>query len=533
MAGLFSVSTEILYRIIDQLPRSSLASFCRTSKVARSIAEPLLYRQIEWNFPHDGDQDGTKDRHPIHLFFRTICQRPALANHVKTAVLLSGADPTDWDLPLSLCPAPLDVSPLWLDSLGRQRLPPMDDHTAQQYRLETQTGNPGALVGILLASLPRLETLAVDYTLMRQSDLPDNIIKSLQALKEVTIRNNLDSRIINNYERFAKLGSVFYLSGLERLSTVFQAVKDTSVAHADLPALRTLELTDHFAHASAIRELLTKTPKLEALSYFLVEDMDYLTADANGFHTELHEDEWAAFAQVLGSVAGSLKTLKISVDMAATTKHTRYIMDEEWVFGISTRRGGIGSLSHLENLAKLEIPMYLILGRSPHQTRLQDVLPPSLKKLYLRDDYVFDEDLNNCEPAVVLPILESYIVEKDTNNTFLLQELRIKLRLREFDSQSDDNLPGIKGIFGFIDQPNLARFETMGRRAGVKCTIHLRASSSIVIDKGCVDEVNELVMYDPNVTEDGNGTERKEKGQTAYLRGQIHKRARCFMSNWE
>jgi hypothetical protein len=187
-------------------------------------------------------------------------------------------------------------------------------------------------MAILLIALPELGTLVTDYTLIKQSDLPNEIMGSLRKLKRATVRNNLDSRIIVPLER-PELPALFSLPRLEHLSTVFQRVDDASVAHANLPSLLSLSLTDPLSDPLAIKCLLTKTPKLERFSYFLVEDTDNLAEDEN--YQSVHQDTWSTFATSLGAVAGTLRTLKIYIDDAATSDYPPLTMDEEWVMGVS------------------------------------------------------------------------------------------------------------------------------------------------------------------------------------------------------
>ncbi len=59
---------------------------------------------------------------------------------------------------------------------------------AERFREEVEIGNPGALMGILLGSLPKLEALVTDYTLMDQSDLPGIIIEDnllVQSIRRI------------------------------------------------------------------------------------------------------------------------------------------------------------------------------------------------------------------------------------------------------------------------------------------------------------------------------------------------------------
>ncbi|KAH6853753.1 hypothetical protein B0I37DRAFT_360154 [Chaetomium sp. MPI-CAGE-AT-0009] len=356
-----------------------------------------------------------------------------------------------------------------------------------------------------------------------------DILEDLLKLKTATIRNNLDSRIIH-FDIAEEPSGILCLPRLEHLSTVFQRENGSSVAYADLPALLTLKLTDHLCDPSAIRELLAKTPKLERFSYFLVEDTDDLAADEH--YESVHQDEWSAFGTSLGNVAGSLRILKISTDEAATEDYPPDTMDEDWMMGISDRRGTIGSLAHLQNLTKLEIPMHILIGRYPYRGNLRDTLPLGLRKLYLRDDLVYDEDWDTYIAKAVIPALKSYLLQQESGNEVLsLQELRIKLRNAQVM-----NVFGRKDIQSgrVLDEGHpLEQLAGTTRQAGVRCTIHFRFLKGTFISTKheCIDRVDELVLYDANTAKPGGGIEETVVEAPRYPMRSRLKRARCFKSN--
>jgi len=525
MTTLLSLPAETLQEILEKLPSSSILSFCKTCKTALNFAERLLYHAISWRFSEP------QAEHPIHAFLRAIFHRPELARHVKTAELLSGTGAWDWDDPLPNCPAPPDVRELWMECLGRQQVPLF---MADRLEADILEGAPAALMALLLCALPALETLVTDYTMMQGSHLPGAIFEHNNQklkLRNMAIRNNLDSRIIRPSEP-PWIQTVFCVPSLEHLCTILPRVCEDEIIGANLPVLRSLKLVDHLSEPESISTLLSKTPKLESLTYFLVEDTDDLAADEN--YEQLHENEWAKFAEALSHVVASLRTLKISIDEAATSDYPPDTMDEEWMTGISRRRGRIPSLQHLVHLAKLEIPIYLLLGFSAEQrTPLSSILPPSIRKLYLRDDHVYDEDLVAATAEDVVSMISEYFVDRSSTGVTAppLQELRIKLRGRGIMDRFDNKC--IKAVAEPASTEYLRVLESLGRRAGAKVTIHQRKDTYVSTEGDVIDVVDELVLHDPHAgldTEVGGTGEGGREAEGYRSRGRL-KMARVFYSN--
>lgn len=526
-ALLLSLPAEVLQNIIWELPASSISSFCQTCSAALHFSEPLLYRTLRWQFYGENDKDNVSkppSEHPIHSFMRTISRRPILTSHVKTAELLSGTDSWYWQDPLPTIPPPLDVRDLWLNCLGRQSLP---RNMTSGFETEILDGVPAALMGLLLSTLPALETLVTDYTMMQNSSLPGAVFESnTLKLRSITIRNNLDSRVIKPSEP-PWIQTVFCLPSLERLWTVLPRVEEHQIRGANLPALRTLKLVDHLSEPDVISTLLSKTPKMESLTYFLIEDTDDLAADEN--YEQSHENEWAAFAKALTHVAGSLKTLKISVDEAATSDYPPDTMDEEWMMSVSKRRGRIPSLLQLTVLTKLEIPMYLLLGFGSERVQLENVLPPSLQRLYLRDDHVYDDDLEGSTPEELILVLDSYFFARSSAKSPLLKELRVKFRSRGIQDRFDR--ARIEAVAELGEPQYLKTLEELGRQSGVKVTVSQRKDTFISAEQDVIDEVDELVLYDPQVDHSTEMTDQGEQETTEYPTRRRLKRARVFYSN--
>ncbi|KAK3347300.1 hypothetical protein B0T25DRAFT_461066 [Lasiosphaeria hispida] len=362
---------------------------------------------------------------------------------------------------------------------------------------------------------------------MQGSHLPGIVFENKTLnLRDITIRNNLDSRVIKPSNP-PWIQTVFCLPSLEHLCTVLPRVSEDQITGAKLPSLRTLKLVDHLSEPAAISTLLSKAPKLESLTYFLVEDTDDLAADAD--YEQSHDNEWAAFATALTHVADSLKTLKISVDEAATSDYPPDTMDGEWMMDISRRRGRIPSLRQLQNLTKLEIPAYLLLGFCPERVQLNDVLPLSLQKLYLRDDHVYDDDLVDAAPEDLISALESYFFDRSSAGTPPLQEVRIKLRSHGIEDRFD------RACIEAVELGKSQYLETLvkiGRRSRIKVTVHRRKHTYLTVGQEVVDEVDELVLCDPQLDDSMEEMDEREKETTRYPTRHRLKRARVFYSNF-
>jgi hypothetical protein len=57
----------------------------------------------------------------------------------------------------------------------------------------------------------------------------------------------------------------------------------------------------------------------------------------------------------------------------------------------------------------------------------------------------------------------------------------------------------------------------MGRKVGVKAVVHMRESSELSAEKGCVDFLNELVLFDPSDPGSLDDADSVGKDAAAYL----------------
>jgi hypothetical protein len=396
------------------------------------------------------------------------------------------------------------------------------------FRDEVDGGHPTVLVASLLACLPELETLVADFTLQDYAK-----IGHLLMLKEVTIRNDLNWVIGRSRYRTQEVLSLVCLPRLEHLSAVVGGIDGDEITHANLPALRTLKITDSTSlDPSATRELLAGTPKLERLSYFLAEDTDALFIDENDLddvNETAHQDEWSIFSTSLESVAGSLRILKISTDVTPSDFESEEIFQSEWLHGVSTRRGTVGSLRHLHNLTKLEIPIQVLVGLYPHRVKLRKILPPGLEKLYLRDDYPPKRREGDRSVEGLIEDLRSYLLEPAPSHEVLsLQEVRIKFRTWYLPNY----LKPVRQEQELDEQHPFRRLENIARQAKVKCTIHIRVWAGPIMSWECMDEVDEVVVYDPSAVCPCDGTMESTMEPTRYLTRRRLKKARCFYSRF-
>ncbi|KAK1760038.1 hypothetical protein QBC47DRAFT_289677 [Echria macrotheca] len=430
-------------------------------------------------------------------------QRPGLRRYVKTVALLSHDRIQCWSHRLPPIPAPPAIRALWMHALQHLGLPRA---TAVVSAAEIEEGNPGVFVALLLASLLDVRVLWLDYHLLRESDLLVGLFRGEQyfpCLERLEIWNNVDDGIVH-YHPALQLSPVLSLSRLIFLQVILQ--REQNVAPPTLPELVELDIINHLSSPQVIATILANTPKLEKLTYFLVEDIHHLCL---GGPSTAHHDEWRLFSEALTPVSKTLRILKISIDHVSPVSYSpydwdnRWMIDLLWVFMIDHRRGPIGSLKSLRHLTKLEIPAYLLVGR--HSQRLQNILPPQIEKLYLRDDYVLEGPLRNRDDDV-RKMLGQYLLEKNRTIPLSLKHLRFVLRGSEYGTDHEWTDSTVNKVFG--GEGRLLRLQRLARRAGIKCSLigGKGDGSRAFWSPGLVmDEVFEVVVYDPEIEDWGVG----------------------------
>jgi len=157
------------------------------------------------------------------------------------------------------------------------------------------------------------------------------------------------------------------------------------------------------------------------------------------------------------------------------------------------------------------MPTYLLIRFSTkHIIPLSAILPLSLWKLYLHDDYVYDYDLVNATSEKVISMINCYFLNRSLAGAAPLKELRIKLRVRGITDQFDS--ASIRAVIelGSIKYPRV--LENLGKRAGVRMSVHQRKDTYISTEQDVIDVVDELVLYDPQAGADGEigGTGERE-----------------------
>jgi hypothetical protein len=179
--------------------------------------------------------------------------------------------------------------------------------------------------------------------------------------------------------------------------------------------------------------------------------------------------------------------------------------------------------------------MHILFGSHPHRTNLRDVLPPSLRKVYLRNDQIFDQDWDTYVPGVVIPALRSYLLGHGApgNEVLPLQELRLKLRTVRFIEEFGRT--DIEDGLEIGEEDPLELLAGISRQAGVRCAIHFRVLDGTYISTKheCIDRIDELVLNDPTngtATSDG-GPEGIAVGESRYPMTRLLKRARCFFES--
>jgi len=507
------------------------------------------YKKVHFKFNRENDQDLRYDReHDIHHFFRLISEdQPEIKDHVESVELLTGVNEFLDHHNTPVCvPSSPNLSP-WVK---RDRQDSDQDKFRQEARKrEIALGNIFHLSEILVRELPDIVIFTTDYSLLEQSDLPE-IISKLRNLQHLTVLNNLDSAIVcegDTPSTSADMSEIFLNPNLRSISTVFNLsnfdhpadrIENMTQHRISLPNLHTLSLIDSTSHPPFLHALLQKCHHLSKLTYFLAQELDSPpeTTDQNGQligpparYTRLRVSSWLALVTVLPA---TLQKLKISVDVSETTRTAPAALHPGWL----VRSGRITSLMRLSRLVKLEIPLYLLFGGGLGDihnpvgaagVKLEEILPPTLKKIYLRDDYILETDLHRSVPAEILGKLRIYLLfKKDSGNK--LNELRLVLRGRGVNDKKEPKKKCLQQLAALRGVEGLRTFERIGREGDTRITVQFRLKSKLTKSGVCLDTVKQTVAFNPTRLALPEGY---ETGMMGYPERERVKQARAFFEN--
>lgn len=445
MTGLTSLPRELMQEIISDLPHSALVSLAKTCKSLHFHVQPTLYKSIDWEFSDELTDE--LDNAPIHVFFRTLWEYPHLAAHVRF-VHFRGNEERQYYQKLIAVPPSADEVGIWLKGIEELDMSNLELHRNLEHDL--RAGNLDALATVLVSRLHNLEILRLDLGVISHfgylawlfqhaaqcepsssaTSTPVYRGSRFQKLKKIIFRNDLDCNLFRRLDPTEQtVASLRYLPSLEFIETVLVERRDdpllklevdSNSSNRSLPNVRELRLLNCGASTSTVEWMLSCMPNLRSLEYFYAQNMEALKYDYRNYKL-VYRDEWQHFRDTLQVVSSTLTDLTISVDWFHIDDYPPENMDEAWIDGVWERKGSMGSLKLLTRLERLEVPLIALLGwtpgRRPNNSKLNDVLPRSLRELCLRDDLVggpgyqwtLDRFQKGCDPSPVLNLLRAYL----------------------------------------------------------------------------------------------------------------------------
>lgn len=475
MASFQDLQWDILGAVSERLSIKHLAAFSRTSKFVRSAAEPVLYREIsfQWN--------KTENKHaPVHLLLRCVASRPELALLIKR-LEFRGEKPFDWwkNRPSGFYRLPQTPSrSVWIsvsdpdpdsDHDPDHDLDHKPDFTSTEMAVTKQLirslqlpvasaernwlrglrrGQVDVFIALLLSQTFNLHHLRLDFDFQRETSFLQSLINHpalgsqkphFAALTHVKLSPDvLDAEFM--FSGPFDLGRnmpLFSLPSIKSIGMPFpprnMAWQNDSPSQSSITSL-TLYQTQLFK--GTLGPLLRTTPSLRSLRFHVL----YATGS-------LIYKQFGKLSQPLAWVKESLEHLVVSVEF--TSLHLLYIQHSP--AHVLER---LAWLKDFKQLRSLEIPMITLGGWTAKPSeKLDDFLPPMLNHLSLTDHFISGE-IDDWSDTTFWHLMKGFVEEKKSG------ALELKSISLTFD-------------FLFIDcnRESLDELKNMCECAGMKCDI--------------------------------------------------------------
>ncbi|KAF7524578.1 hypothetical protein PCG10_005604 [Penicillium crustosum] len=425
--GLEILPQDCWVQILDKISPSDTASVIATSRALQVSSEGSLYRQvhIDWTRP---------PLKRVLALFRAIHKRPDLAEQVHHVSMITSKlvypapDPEDeWELP--------QIDGDWdqLSSLFQDEVNAAKDiiikaqfPSSEMWIHALESGDPYAFVSVLLSQLHNLRSLQLDHTFVWQAGFPglmirhallsapENILSQFSQLSVVeyglnvpgsrkfndTRWNFIDAFPVCDPNQFA---GWFYLPSLKSLEIWIQSFEGISnelskpaesskLAH--LAQLKRLVLTESSVDEDDVRKLLLRLSSLKSLHLGLIYPSQDKELDYNCCSPQPPLKKQGVLLEGLMSIKDTVENLSISLELCPLW----------WpaVWGAIERDNGTpqesfkpfkGILMRFPLLRTAELPAVMLFGWTcAGAPALSELLPPTLRKLAIRDNLWCEED---------------------------------------------------------------------------------------------------------------------------------------------
>lgn len=447
---------DLLPYILDYLSKKEYHALIRVCKSLYKDVLPHLYRDISFR--------ASKSRgcaRKLAFLLRTILEKPQLASYV-TCFRLFGPHPS-WT---KFNPWPEENESSTINLWGLEGCTTLTRAqkifaSNQFYQLVDEemhksTGQfrgrvKDALATLVLTRFTQLKTLELgDGFLMYSLFLPQVLKRAdrlFPKLEHITFGDRRpDPENAVSYVDLDLIRPVFYLTTVTNFGWTMSQPWHFQWNRPDAPrseSLTQLHLFRANIHRATLGAIITAAPKLKHLTY----EQEIL------FKAFIPPNDLTPFTSLeglnvaLSTVQGTLEEIKLCLRLAPGSLSEKKILEDGLRFPPIQ---GTLKIREMKNLTKVQIPMILILGWYPDfAARLEEVLPPGIETLTLRDDFV-----NFCPWALgfdcfkKIGLLGEYIAGRQKHAP-QLRTFKIRLRKPRNNMWLDDAIADMNApIFG-------------------------------------------------------------------------------------
>lgn len=420
MANIQQLPPELLRAVLNRLPRKDLSALSCASKPIRTAVEPTLYREITFNWV-----DNSRSHQPVHLLLRHVVSRPELASYIERLEFCGRKPYNDWKSCQWRRRHKIPVGPscsIWSDSesgftsadmmLMDSLIRSLNISSEGLWLEALRQGEVDVFIALLLSQTPNLRHLRLDSDFQRETGFVGSLFKAMpqeprfETLDHIDFSSDIRNALDVTYHD-VDLDQILPLFSIPSIKCMRMALpaKDITWPCQNAPKSSLTSLILHHTQISEemLGQLLLATPSLRSLQYHSWFDID---SDGRLGRAHWEYFDCAKFRQSLEFVQGSLEHLVISV-------HFISLQTDVALGGFRGLVGRVENLHFFTDLLSLEIPIIVLLGWNADSPRkLGDLLPPSLRHLFLTDDlHELGEDEWGDE--AMLPLIQEFLEDRE------------------------------------------------------------------------------------------------------------------------
>ncbi|KAF1844783.1 uncharacterized protein K460DRAFT_365748 [Cucurbitaria berberidis CBS 394.84] len=396
MLHLTDLPSNLLSSTFDYLSRREYHALSQTCHVLHTAATPYLYRNIKIT--------ATKSRscaRKLALLLRTLLERSQLAAKIISFGLFGPHQCWEKYDPWPENNERLTSVKLWgfdrvtqaESLLTPDMLQNFLDDDIQISQTEVQGRSKDALATLVMTRLTNLHSLELGDGFLRHSIFLPQILKRTDylfpELERVILGDRQPERDSStvSYTDLNLIRPIFYSSTVKTFECTIAQPWRFSWSETKAPfntSLTCLRLFRTNIERSTLHQLLSATPNLKSFHYEQEIVFNNSTPHAPSLAPYLELD---GLNSALACVRHSLERCQLVLRLAPCSISTSQYASCGIQF--PAIEGTLSVLKDMPLLTKIEIPMIMFFGWFPRTSvKLEEVLPPSITELTLRDDFV-------------------------------------------------------------------------------------------------------------------------------------------------